>query len=63
MEYTSDIEVYPPFPPRSSKLSTHKTYLDTKGRPTVTFYYDNLTDRHAGVIYVSIDDVPLFEFF
>ena len=34
-------------------MSTHITYLDTKGRPSVTFEYENLTDKHTGVIYVG----------
>lgn len=48
----SDIEVFPPFPALSQSMSTHVTYLDTIGRPAVTFHYQNLTDRHTGTIYV-----------
>lgn len=33
--------------------STHTTYLDTVGRPTVTFLYEQLTDKHMGTIYVG----------
>ena len=36
-----------------NSLSTHITYLDTKGRPAITLQYEQLTDRHTGVIYVS----------
>ncbi|KAH8118689.1 oligosaccharyl transferase alpha subunit [Phellopilus nigrolimitatus] len=57
-----DVEVYPPFAPLSVKTSTHKTYLDTKGRPAVSFFYKNLTDKHAGFIYVAYK-VPFFEQF
>ncbi|KAI5120685.1 hypothetical protein M0805_006974 [Coniferiporia weirii] len=55
-----DVEVYPPYAPLSTKKSVHSTYLDTKGRPAVSFYYKNLTDRHAGYIYVAYK-VPLSE--
>ncbi|EJD01498.1 oligosaccharyl transferase alpha subunit [Fomitiporia mediterranea MF3/22] len=55
-----DIEVYPPFPPLSVKKSMHKSYLDSKGRPTVSFFYKNLTDRHVGFIYVGYK-VPFTE--
>ncbi|TDL29889.1 oligosaccharyl transferase alpha subunit [Rickenella mellea] len=48
-----DVEVFPPFPPKSMTRSTHTTYLDTTGRPAVTFEYSQLTDRHGGVIYLS----------
>ena len=50
----SDIEFFPPFPATKTELSTHITYLDTTGRPVITFYYKNLTDRHSGIIYVSV---------
>lgn len=36
-----------------NSISTHITYLDTKGRPAITLKYEQLTDRHTGVIYVS----------
>jgi oligosaccharyltransferase complex subunit alpha (ribophorin I) len=49
----SDVEVFPPFPPKESWTSVHKTYLDTTGRPAITFKYEQLTDRHQGTIYVS----------
>ena len=52
MNIHSDIEVYPPFAPLTVKKSIHYTYLDTKGRPALTLYYKNLTDRHAGFVYV-----------
>ncbi|KAA1466496.1 oligosaccharyl transferase alpha subunit [Dentipellis sp. KUC8613] len=52
-EGATDIEVFPPFPPLSESRSTHITYLDTVGRPAVTFKYKNLTEKHAGLIYAS----------
>jgi oligosaccharyltransferase complex subunit alpha (ribophorin I) len=52
--YYSDVEVFPPFPPKMMVRSTHTTYLDTVGRPAVSFMYENLTDKHMGTIYVSI---------
>ncbi|KAL5527772.1 hypothetical protein ACEPAG_6573 [Sanghuangporus baumii] len=59
-EGATDVEVYPPFPPLSVKKSIYKTYLDSKGRPAVSFFYKNLTDRHAGFIYVAYK-VPFIE--
>jgi oligosaccharyltransferase complex subunit alpha (ribophorin I) len=56
--FTSDVEVFPPFYPSSFASSTHTTYLDTTGRPTVVFKYKNLTDKHTGVIYIAYK-VPL----
>jgi oligosaccharyltransferase complex subunit alpha (ribophorin I) len=49
----SDVEVNPPFPPMVMSRSTHVTYLDSIGRPAVTFAYDHLTEKHLGTIYVS----------
>ncbi|KAI0068710.1 oligosaccharyl transferase alpha subunit [Artomyces pyxidatus] len=57
-EGATDIEIFPPFAPLSQELSTHITYLDTTGRPAVTFKYENLTDKHVGTIYVTYK-VPL----
>jgi oligosaccharyltransferase complex subunit alpha (ribophorin I) len=33
--------------------STHVTYLDSVGRPAITFAYEQLTDKHLGTIYVT----------
>jgi len=52
-EASTDVEVFPPFYPSSLSSTTHTTYLDTTGRPTVVLKYRNLTDRHTGVIYVA----------
>jgi hypothetical protein len=49
---SSDVEVFPPFPATESSISTHITYLDTTGRPAITFKYAELTDRHNQIIYV-----------
>lgn len=51
----SDLEIYPPFAPKSLHRSIHTTYLDTTGRPAITLKYENLTDRHNGLIYVSLE--------
>jgi oligosaccharyltransferase complex subunit alpha (ribophorin I) len=45
----SDIEV---FPPSRLSSSVHTMYLDTIGRPTVAFKYENLTSKHTGVICI-----------
>ena len=52
MMNNSDIEVFPPFAALTQNISTHVTYLDTVGRPAVTFTYENLTDKHTGIIFV-----------
>ncbi|KAI0080902.1 oligosaccharyl transferase alpha subunit [Panus rudis PR-1116 ss-1] len=57
-EGARDFDFYPPFPASVNELSSHITYLDTIGRPTITLHYNQLTDKHAGVIYVTYK-VPL----
>ncbi|KAI0053636.1 oligosaccharyl transferase alpha subunit [Auriscalpium vulgare] len=57
-EGATDVEVVTPFPPISQERSTVVTYLDTTGRPAFTFHYENLTDKHTGLIYVTYK-VPL----
>ncbi|KAH8105956.1 oligosaccharyl transferase alpha subunit [Cristinia sonorae] len=57
-EGATDIEFHPPFPALLNRLSTHITYLDTTGRPAITLAYKNLTDKHAGIVYVAYK-VPL----
>ncbi|CAL1700943.1 unnamed protein product [Somion occarium] len=52
-EGATDLEFFPPFPAAMNELSTHVIYLDTIGRPTITLHYNQLTDQHAGVIYVT----------
>ena len=52
-QFCSDIDVYPPFAPITQQRSTHITYLDSIGRPAVTLSFENLTDMHNGMIYVS----------
>jgi len=52
-EGATDLEVFQPFPSVSDSISTHTTYLDTTGRPAITFKYNNLTDKHGQVIYVT----------
>jgi len=57
-EGATDIDVVTPFPALSSTISTHVSYLDTTGRPAVSLTYEDLTDKHAAMIYVSYK-VPL----
>ncbi|GJE84128.1 oligosaccharyl transferase alpha subunit [Phanerochaete sordida] len=52
-EGATDIKFYPPFPAVMNSVSEHITYLDTKGRPAITLQYQQLTDKHTGVIFVS----------
>ncbi|KII95215.1 hypothetical protein PLICRDRAFT_206669 [Plicaturopsis crispa FD-325 SS-3] len=52
-EGATDVEVFPPFPAVKNTISTHITYLDTIGRPALTFEYKQLTDKHTGIIYVA----------
>ncbi|EPQ59907.1 hypothetical protein GLOTRDRAFT_33600 [Gloeophyllum trabeum ATCC 11539] len=52
-EGATDIEFFPPFPAKNQTISTHITYLDTVGRPALTFHYERLTDKHSGIIYVT----------
>jgi len=57
-EGATDVEYATPFPAFSSSVSTHITYLDTVGRPSITLRFKNLTEKHALPIYVSYK-VPL----
>ncbi|KAJ7283658.1 Ribophorin I [Mycena rebaudengoi] len=57
-EGAADVEFASPFPPTSTSISTHVTYLDTIGRPTITLHFKDLTERHAQPIFVSYT-VPL----
>ncbi|TFK55698.1 Ribophorin I [Heliocybe sulcata] len=52
-EGATDIEFFPPFPAKNNTISTHISYLDTVGRPALTFHYEHLTDKHNGIIYVT----------
>ncbi|TFK43538.1 oligosaccharyl transferase alpha subunit [Crucibulum laeve] len=52
-EGATDVEFSPPFPALENRISTHITYLDTSGRPALTFEYKDLTLKHAQNIYVS----------
>jgi oligosaccharyltransferase complex subunit alpha (ribophorin I) len=47
-----DVEYATPFAPKNVTQHTHITYLDSVGRPALTFGYEDLTDRQAGTIYV-----------
>jgi len=50
----SNVEFVSPFLELSNSISTHISYLDTVGRPAITFAYKDLTYKHAGIIYVSV---------
>jgi len=57
-EGATDIKVFPPFAPITQQHSTHITYLDSIGRPAFTLSFEDLTDKHSGLIYVTYK-VPL----
>jgi len=48
-----DVEFFAPFPAISNGTGTHTTYLDTAGRPKLTFTYKSLTLKHVDHIIVS----------
>jgi len=52
-EGATDIRVYEPFHIDEIVHGTHISYLDTKGRPSITFKKRGLTEKHTGSIYVS----------
>ncbi|KAK2466206.1 hypothetical protein APHAL10511_001848 [Amanita phalloides] len=52
-EGATDIKFFPPYPAKENIISNHVTYLDTTGRPKLTFIYNNLTPKHAANIYVT----------
>ncbi|KAG6919438.1 hypothetical protein DXG01_006321 [Tephrocybe rancida] len=57
-EGATDVSFTTPFPAISNTISTHTTYLDSIGRPKLTFEYKDLTLNHVRSIYVSYS-VPL----
>ncbi|KAJ7498930.1 Ribophorin I [Mycena latifolia] len=57
-EGATNVEFATPFPPVSSYMSTHTTYLDTVGRPAIKLHFKDLTEKHALPIFVSYS-VPL----
>ncbi|KAG6817400.1 hypothetical protein H0H87_009044 [Tephrocybe sp. NHM501043] len=57
-EGATDVSFTTPFPAISNTLTTHTTYLDSIGRPKLTFDYKDLTINQAQKIYVSYS-VPL----
>ncbi|KAI0775924.1 oligosaccharyl transferase alpha subunit [Trametes elegans] len=52
-EGATDIDFVAPYPALSESISNHITYLDTIGRPKITLKYRDLTDKHAGTLYVT----------
>ncbi|KAK0190947.1 Ribophorin I [Armillaria mellea] len=58
-EGATDVSCVVPFPTSSNIIqTTHTTYLDTTGRPALSFKYQDLTDKHTMSIYVTYR-VPL----
>ncbi|KAJ3515344.1 hypothetical protein NLJ89_g1815 [Agrocybe chaxingu] len=52
-EGATDVQFVAPFPAADTLIGTHTTYLDTTGRPKLTFYYKDLTVKQAESIFVS----------
>ncbi|CEL59878.1 oligosaccharyltransferase complex subunit alpha (ribophorin I) [Rhizoctonia solani AG-1 IB] len=52
-EGARDVTLHTPFGPDSIENEQHVTYLDTTGRPAITLKKKNLSDKHAGTIYVT----------
>ncbi|KAF8165352.1 oligosaccharyl transferase alpha subunit [Crassisporium funariophilum] len=52
-EGATDVQFVAPFPALSNWIGTHTTYLDTTGRPILSFEYKDLTVKHAESIFVS----------
>jgi oligosaccharyltransferase complex subunit alpha (ribophorin I) len=52
-EGATEIDFVTPYSAIETQVSTHITYLDTIGRPKLTFTYKNLTPKHAANIYVT----------
>jgi len=52
-EGATDVQFVAPFPSVSNSTGYHITYLDTTGRPVLTFQYKDLTVKHAESILVS----------
>jgi len=46
------LEYVTPFPVDTERQDTHITYLDSIGRPAILFQKNNITNEHAGLIYV-----------
>ncbi|ORX38806.1 Ribophorin I [Kockovaella imperatae] len=51
-EGATNIEVFAPFPADISRW-THKTYLDSTGRPAITLRKSLCTENHAQTVYVT----------
>lgn len=49
--FNSNVGVATPFPAKSQTKETHVTFLDSIGRPAITFQYEKLVN--TGTIYVS----------
>ncbi len=49
-----DVDFVAPFVAITDWTGTHTTYLDTVGRPKLTFQYKNLTPKHGEHILVSL---------
>jgi oligosaccharyltransferase complex subunit alpha (ribophorin I) len=53
-EGAKDVTVHPPFGPDLIEHSRHVTYLDTTGRPAILLKKKNVSEKHAGTVYVSL---------
>jgi oligosaccharyltransferase complex subunit alpha (ribophorin I) len=52
-----DVEVETPFADVKLEYATAISYLDTIGRPKIVMKAKRLTDKHAGVVYVSLSGI------
>ncbi len=52
-EGATDVEVFAPFAVDTIEHATHRTYLDTIGRPKVTITKRSVTENHAQPVYVT----------
>jgi hypothetical protein len=53
LSFCRDVQVVAPFPVDAIEHSTHKTYLDSTGRPRVTVSKKFAAESHEQDIYVS----------
>ncbi|KAG9104276.1 dolichyl-diphosphooligosaccharide--protein glycosyltransferase subunit 1 [Ceratobasidium sp. 370] len=52
-EGATDVTVHPPFAPDVIERFRHVTYLDTTGRPAVVLKKKDVSEGHAGTVYVT----------
>jgi oligosaccharyltransferase complex subunit alpha (ribophorin I) len=62
-EGARDVTVHAPFGPDLIENKRHVTYLDTTGRPAIVLSKKNVSEKHAGTVYVSLHRVrPVHSF-